>query len=356
MDLHKSPPISPTKPTIVDNEHLPDPDDGNLIIDDSIATLSPRHDQQKLPADFFPPCWLDDDRMSILFAPFRSRTLNPLNYDTKLHFWQQLIAKYCQHKGSASITLAELRDAFRRHHKTPAYPLVTVLQEMRDADEVRSSAQFLEAPHNSLLGWAQKCMWSALAWPVHKVAASLRPATTATAATSTATSSPGGVDAAAAQTELVVLEVVQQHARLLQSNASLVEKVVDLAQVMRAAKPELSADGVRLAVHHLYCTRRAAMCSVPLAGDATGAVVQLVKICGEDGARHQAPTIDEAECNVYCVRRAVEMQQALLNRLDAEHGEAERLARQLVHDKKKTLALVQLRKRKQLDEKIREYT
>lgn len=121
-----------------------------------------------LPDNFFPACWADDARMSVLFAPFRAKSLNPVNYDSKLAFWRNLIRKYSEAKGSARITLPELRRAFQRNGKKP-YALETVLFEMANAGEVKNMGAFMEAPQHTWRDWAHRSLFKVMSWPVHQV-------------------------------------------------------------------------------------------------------------------------------------------------------------------------------------------
>lgn len=122
----------------------------------------------QLPDNFFPPCWTDDTRMSVLFAPFRAKSLNPINYESKQVFWRNLIRKYGDTKGSAQLTLAELRRAFKRNGKKP-YALETVLLEMDAEGEVVGVAKFMEPPQHTWRDWAHRSLSKVVSWPLNQV-------------------------------------------------------------------------------------------------------------------------------------------------------------------------------------------
>lgn len=329
-----------------------------------------------LPLNFFPACWHnDDERMSVLFAPFRSRSLNPLNFDTKLRFWTDLIAKYCQHKGNASCTIAELRDAFRRHSKAP-YALDTVLEHLQSTGQTQTAAAFLVEPQHTWSGWAQKRLTAALTWPVHKVAASLwskassnnnrAAATTATGASAAigspnADRDPNGSDASDAimQLEYIVMAVVCEQAKRLQRDDSIVGRVFDMDTLMALQRQRsgrsnncrpLTEEGLRLVVHHLWCTKGAAVCSVSNTKPAT----LLVKIADGRQTNQQPAEITDIERKVYAVQRSVLAQRKLLRKMECEQEFVNRTLEQLLQENKKVLAKVQLRKLKLLDQKIGE--
>lgn len=115
-----------------------------------------------------PTCWSDDVRMSFLFAPFRSKELNVVSYNSKQKFWKDLIRKYCETKGSAQVTLPELRTAFQRNGKKP-YALETVLLEMEVENEVVKLNTFMESPQLTWSSWAHRSLTKVVAWPVYQV-------------------------------------------------------------------------------------------------------------------------------------------------------------------------------------------
>lgn len=122
-----------------------------------------------MPPDFYPVCWQDDERMQNLFAPFRDKSVNPVNYETKMKFWKNLIQEYCMVQGSATITLNELRSAFQRNGKKP-YCLETVLEELLAEGAAKLKTQFMEPPLLSWSGWAvHKLVKAPLRWGFDRV-------------------------------------------------------------------------------------------------------------------------------------------------------------------------------------------
>lgn len=67
----------------------------------------------------FPDCWKDDTRMNVLFAPFRSKSINPTDWESKMKFWEQLIDRWCKHHKCPVISQAELINQFQRNGKVP---------------------------------------------------------------------------------------------------------------------------------------------------------------------------------------------------------------------------------------------
>ena len=77
----------------------------------------------------FPPCWNDDMRMSVLFAPPRSENLNPQDWAGKYKFWSELVIEWGTKNQKLVIELEDLKTAFRRKGKVPS-SLERVFQEM----------------------------------------------------------------------------------------------------------------------------------------------------------------------------------------------------------------------------------
>lgn len=122
-----------------------------------------------LPDDFYPACWQDDERMENLFAPFRAKNVNPINYETKMKFWKNLIQEYCSVRGNPVISLNELRTAFGRKSKKP-YCLETVLDEQLTEGSVKLKQQYMEAPLLTWSGWAvHKLVKAPLRWSFDRV-------------------------------------------------------------------------------------------------------------------------------------------------------------------------------------------
>lgn len=119
----------------------------------------------KLPPQFFPEYWKDDTRMAVLMAPFRQRAVNPINYDNKMQIWINLILKYCEYKGCAGVSLAELQLAFRRANKKP-YALEKVLDQLKDTKKLQTAESYMEPPQHTWRGWATQHMSKAMTWPL----------------------------------------------------------------------------------------------------------------------------------------------------------------------------------------------
>ena len=119
--------------------------------------------------EFYPNEWSDDERMGVLLAPFRPRALNEINYVNKLTFWKNLITKYCcDEKESASISIGELKCAFKRNNIKPSC-LSVVIDEMMKLGKIQQTSKFMEAPQPTWRGWVQNKFSKTFTWPVSKL-------------------------------------------------------------------------------------------------------------------------------------------------------------------------------------------
>lgn len=123
----------------------------------------------QLGPDFFPACWQDDERMANLFAPFRAKSVNPVNWESKMTFWKNLIKEYCVAKGSALVSIQELRNSLQRNGHKP-HCLDTVVDHLLNEGVAQRKEQFMQPPQHSWSGWAMhKLVKAPLQWGFDRV-------------------------------------------------------------------------------------------------------------------------------------------------------------------------------------------
>jgi len=88
--------------------------------------------------------WKDNERMAVLFAPLRSKQLNPESWNSKIQFWSSLIIRWAQHNNQPVVSLDQLEQAFQRAGKSP-YCLEDVLQECWVQGQVVDLSRYLGA-------------------------------------------------------------------------------------------------------------------------------------------------------------------------------------------------------------------
>ncbi|KAK6185069.1 hypothetical protein SNE40_007389 [Patella caerulea] len=112
--------------------------------------------------DSFPPEWQDDQRMTVLFAAFRDKSLNPHSWNKKMNFWMNLITDRCKKNNSCVVSLDDLPTQFERKGKTPKC-LDLVVQEMTRLKRLRNISD-IEASSAGWLSWGYNVMKKPVSW------------------------------------------------------------------------------------------------------------------------------------------------------------------------------------------------
>lgn len=105
-----------------------------------------------IPEDKVPDCLKDQNRLNVLFAPLRNRSVNPKDWDDKVVTWKSIIKVYCETNNIFSFTLASLNDVFVRHGRPPPC-LGEVVTDMIKNREVEVMEVFLKRASHSWSGW-----------------------------------------------------------------------------------------------------------------------------------------------------------------------------------------------------------
>lgn len=112
-----------------------------------------------------PDVWSDDVRMNALFAPFRSRNLNPLHYDNKLKFWKDLIIDYCKQNDIVEIDSHTAAHWFIRKSIKPKC-LDLVISELSKEKKLVARDEALKpvAASGIIHNVFNKLIWTPLSW------------------------------------------------------------------------------------------------------------------------------------------------------------------------------------------------
>lgn len=105
----------------------------------------------------------------------------------------------------------------------------------------------------------------------------------------------------------------------------------------------LTEEGLKLAIHHLQCTKRAALSTYT---SFDGQQKTLLKIAGPN---KQVTTISEHERNLFDLNQSVAAKTKHVEALEQQIQEADAQLRQLVREKKQNLAKIKLRQKKALE-------
>lgn len=80
--------------------------------------------------------------MAVLFAPLRTKELNPESWNSKIQFWSSLILRWAQHNNQPVVSMDLLEQAFQRAGKSP-YCLEDVLHECWTRGQVVDLSRYL---------------------------------------------------------------------------------------------------------------------------------------------------------------------------------------------------------------------
>ena len=107
--------------------------------------------------------WADDERMRVMFAPLRSKELNPESWNSKIQFWETLIKKYCLANNMCSISLDTLETVFTRDGTSP-HCLEQVVAESVKRGEFMDTGRYKQSlvAQGSWSSWVRNIGWKAV--------------------------------------------------------------------------------------------------------------------------------------------------------------------------------------------------
>lgn len=105
-----------------------------------------------IPDEHLPDFARDKDRLTVLFAPLRNRTVNPKDFDSKLASWKTLIQLYCIYNNVYSFALSDLNKVFVFNGRSPSC-LEVVVQEMIKNGELLLVEVFSKSNPSTWSGW-----------------------------------------------------------------------------------------------------------------------------------------------------------------------------------------------------------
>ncbi|XP_054167142.1 charged multivesicular body protein 7-like [Oppia nitens] len=77
------------------------------------------YENDSIERPYLPECWTDTKRMTSLMAPFRAREANPEGWDLKMNFWINCITRWSLQTHSVVFNVADVTKAFERGGKRP---------------------------------------------------------------------------------------------------------------------------------------------------------------------------------------------------------------------------------------------
>ncbi|KAL3863173.1 hypothetical protein ACJMK2_004941 [Sinanodonta woodiana] len=96
--------------------------------------------------------WEDDTKITVLFSPFREKSLNPKSWEQKLMFWTEMIQNEGRTSGEAILSLKSLPGKFERKGRTPVC-LQTVIEEMKRNGKLKKLSDLQQQDSAGWLSW-----------------------------------------------------------------------------------------------------------------------------------------------------------------------------------------------------------
>ncbi|XP_030753034.1 charged multivesicular body protein 7 [Sitophilus oryzae] len=104
-------------------------------------------EEEKLPSAL-----KDENRLNVLFAPLRNKSVNPKDWADKISSWKNIINIYCTTNDIYTISLSNLNSKFIRHGRPPSC-LKEVFDEMIKNHEIETKEDFIKRSAVSWSGW-----------------------------------------------------------------------------------------------------------------------------------------------------------------------------------------------------------
>lgn len=122
-----------------------------------------------IPENKLPDCLKDEQRINVLFAPLRNRSVNPKDWDSKLASWKSIIKIYCETNDIYTFSLCQFNNVFVRNGRPPSC-LNEVITDMLKNGEIELVDIFLKQNANTWSSWAVDILVRRpLSWSYNKV-------------------------------------------------------------------------------------------------------------------------------------------------------------------------------------------
>ncbi|XP_023292401.2 charged multivesicular body protein 7 [Lucilia cuprina] len=280
----------------------------------------------------YPKCWQDDARVQVLLAPFRDRSVNPENYDSKMKFWQDTIREYCLFKGKANFCKQELQSNFTKGQRVPCC-LDVVLVEMQRQKLIRLRKDYEYDPENSWSGWAvNSFVKKPLSWGFDKIKEKL-----------------GALDAAQiGLIQFIHMEVIRQYCSELQNTLLQPPYLGTLHHYDNLSKElcpslNISEECLRICLHTLNVQRKIGL---EYKTNTNELQIHLVKIPSKEDPNVNITENDHAIHNLQVTKTNLVKQ---IDDIEMEIKDNENKARQYIKENKRLLAKTYLRKKHLLE-------
>nr|CAI5834033.1 unnamed protein product [Callosobruchus analis] len=280
-----------------------------------------------IPHDKLPDFCKDEQRINVLFAPLRSRKVNPKDWETKIAHWKIFIRTYCETNKVYSFTLSSLSNIFIRNGRPPMC-LKEVLDDMKYNGEIQLIEVFLRKNSSTWSGWATDILIKRpLSWSYNKLKESISPCNV--------------------EENYVHLELVKsQSTELLQRiPEKLKNRVINLRQLINLLGNNDNVENIKLLLHYLESTQQIL---VTVNNEKDHLESLLIKF----GDGEKASPISDTDIGIYTLEKNEKILTEQLETLEDEVEHIVNEAKMHINKKHQQMAKNLLRKKHEVEKRI----
>ncbi|VEN53252.1 unnamed protein product [Callosobruchus maculatus] len=280
-----------------------------------------------IPREKLPVFCKDEQRINVLFAPLRSRKVNPKDWETKISHWKIFIRTYCEANKVYSFTLSSLSNVFIRNGRPPSC-LKEVLEDMKYNGEIQLIEVFFRKNNSTWSGWATDVLIKRpLLWSYNKLKESVVPSNI--------------------EENYVYLELVKsQSAELLQRIPEKQRnRVISLKQLMNLLGNNDNVENLKLLIHYLESTQQV---SVTINNEKDHLESLLIKF----GDGHKTTLISDTDIGIHTLEKNEILLTEQLETLEDEVEQIVNEAKMHINKKHRQMAKNLLRKKHELEKRI----
>lgn len=281
---------------------------------------------------------LSGERITVLMAPFKNRSVNEVNYDNKMKFWKNTIISECDHRHHCSFSINDLKTWFLFKGRSPLC-LLTVVEDMFREGIIKSQSNFEQITSQNNSNWStwavNTLVKSPLSWSVGRIKESILSPTPV-------------IDE---KSEYIILHLVENQANELFNTISGNEQpqilfMDDLQKRLHEMwNTDVSMTSTELIVHSLEIRNKVFV----ERGEHLVANKTLVKIASND---KDVEPISELEKNFFKLKETEKILIGEISHMDFEKESLIKEAKSYIAKNMKPIALTYLRKKKEIEKRI----
>ncbi|KAL4112908.1 hypothetical protein QTP88_016627 [Uroleucon formosanum] len=280
---------------------------------------------------------LSDERITVLMAPFKNRSVNEVNYDNKMKFWKNTIVSECDCRHRCSFSVNELKTWFLIKGRSPLC-LLTVVEDMFREGTIKSQSNFEQMMSQNNSNWStwavNTLVKSPLSWSVGRIKESIL--------------TPPAIEE---KSEYVVLRLVENQANELFNIISVNDQsqILFMDDIQKRLNKMWNADvsmtTTELIVHSLEIRNKVFV----ERGEHLVTNKTLVKIASGD---KDVEPISELEKNFFKLKETEKILIGEISNMDFEKESLVKEAKSYIAKNMKPIALTYLRKKKEIEKRI----